>query len=226
MPATVFARESTPPMLLTSTTIHLNLAHAEVQRDLKDCQGMHRRIMRLFQHVNATRDTNDVLYRIDRNGAEWLLTIQSTAYADVTALPAGYALPPIRQRDDLWQRYAALHVGQQLPFVVVANIVKRDNVLRAMRTIYDAAEQHAWLVRKGLQHGFVVDMTAQALVALTIERDPPVTGIHPNGQLSYDAFRIRGSLTVSDPSLLMQALVTGIGKAKAYGFGLMSVVGV
>ncbi|MFN5935009.1 MAG: type I-E CRISPR-associated protein Cas6/Cse3/CasE [Roseiflexaceae bacterium] len=69
-------------------------------------------------------------------------------------------------------------------------------------------------------------MTAQALVPLTIDRDPPVTGVHPNGQLSYDAFRIRGTLTVTDAAQCVQALVTGIGKAKAYGFGLLSVVGV
>ncbi|MCE2854052.1 MAG: type I-E CRISPR-associated protein Cas6/Cse3/CasE [Chloroflexaceae bacterium] len=213
-------------MMLTHTTIQLNLTHAEVQRDLNDCQGMHRRIMRLFQHVNATRDTNEILYRIDRNGADWQLLIQSTAYADVTSLPAGYARPPIRQHDDVWERYATIQTGQQLPFMVVANIVKRDNVLRAMRTIYDVAEQHVWLARKGIQHGFAVDMTAQALVPLTIDRDPPVTGVHPNGQLSYDAFRIRGTLTVTDAAQCVQALVTGIGKAKAYGFGLLSVVGV
>ena len=110
--------------------------------------------------------------------------------------------------------------------MLVANIVKRDNQTRVMRTIYDAAEQQAWLARKGDQHGFVVDGAAQALVPLVIERDPPVVGVHPNGQLSYDAFRISGSLTVTDATALVQTLVTGIGKAKAYGFGLVSLVGV
>lgn len=227
-PAPVPAPATPPPAvaLLTHTSLLLNLAHAEVQRDLKDCQGMHRRIMRLFQHVNNTRDANEILYRIDRRGVDWELLIQSTAYADLTTLPVGYALPPIRQRDDVWARYCTIQAGQQFPFVLVANIVKRDNALRTMRTIYDAAEQQAWLVRKGQQHGFAVDASAQALVPLVIERDPPVVGVHPNGNLSYDAFRISGSLTVTDATALLQTLVSGIGKAKAYGFGLLSLVGV
>jgi hypothetical protein len=89
---------------LTQVRLKLNLAHAEVQRDMTDCQSMHRRVMHLFQYVNAPRDVNDILYRIDRDGADWWVTIQSTAYADATMLPAGCAMPPIRTRDDVWER--------------------------------------------------------------------------------------------------------------------------
>ena len=212
-------------MMVTSTVMRLNLAHAEVQRDLKDCQSMHRRVMRLFQHVNATRDANEVLYRIDRVGSDWSLVVQSTAYADITALPPGYALPPVRMRDDLWQKCEALQVGQQYPFVLVANIVKRDIHAKRTRTVYDSAAQRAWVQRKGRQHGFTVVPDEQALVKFEIAADVQVNGTHPRGALSYDAFRISGTLVVSDPALLAAALVTGIGKAKAYGFGLLSMVG-
>ena len=187
---------------------------------------MHRRVMRLFQHVNATRDTNEILYRIDRHIVDWWMTVQSTADADITTLPAGYALPPIRQRDDVWACMQQIAVGQQFPFVLVANIVKRDFHLRRTRTVYDAAEQRDWLRRKGAQHGFQVDEDTHALLPLEITTDPQVYGQHKNGQLTYDAFRITGSLTVVDPSLLSYAVAMGIGKAKAYGFGLLTLVGV
>lgn len=215
-----------PIISLSQARLRLNLAHPEVQRDLQDCQGMHRRVMRLFQHVNATRDTNEILYRIDRQGVDWWMTIQSTADADITALPAGYALPPIRQRDDVWVHLQQVVTGQQFPFVLVANIVKRDFHERRTRTVYDPAEQRDWLRRKGAQHGFRVDEDTRALLPLEISTDPQVNGLHKNGKLSYDAFRISGSLTVVDPSLLANAVATGIGKAKAYGFGLLTLVGV
>lgn len=210
-------------MMLTHTTIQLNLAHPEVQRDLADCQGMHRRVMRLFRHVNATRTVNDVLYRIDRDETVWRLLIQSTAYADVTMLPPGYALPPIRQRDDALERLQALVVGQQLPFVLLANIVKRDFALHRTRTIYDGEEQREWMRRKAHQHGFGIDESPTALLPLTIETEPTVKGVHPRGALAYDAFRISGVLTVVEPALLIDAVQHGIGKAKAYGFGLLSM---
>jgi CRISPR system Cascade subunit CasE len=210
---------------LTQVRLKLNLAHAEVQRDLTDCQSMHRRVMHLFQHVNAPRDVNDILYRIDRDGADWWVTIQSTAYADVTMLPAGYAMPPIRTRDDVWERLQQISVGQQFPFMFVANIVKRDFHLHRTRTVYDKEEQLTWLRRKGEQHGFRIDEEPNALVALEILRDPQVNGVHRNGRLSYDAFRISGMLTVIEPPLLAYTIATGIGKAKAYGFGLLTLGG-
>ncbi len=210
---------------LTLTSFKLNLAHAEVQRNLKDCQSMHRTVMRMFRHVNATRDTNEILYRVDPSGVDWWMHVQSTADADLTMLAPGYALPPVRQRDDLWQKCEALQVGQQYPFVLVANIVKRDFHAKRTRTVYDSAAQRDWLYRKGVQHGFMLVADAQALVKLEIAADPQVNGVHPNGALSYDAFRISGTLQVTDPAALADAIATGIGKAKAYGFGLLSLVG-
>lgn len=223
---TAVIRHSKSIECLTQVRLRLNLAHAEVQRDLTDCQSMHRRVMRLFQHVNAPRDVNDILYRIDRDGAGWWVTIQSTAYADVTMLPAGYAVPPIRIRDDVWERLQQMSVGQQYPFTLVVNIVKRDFHLHRTRTVYDKEEQLTWLRRKGEQHGFRVDEDPNALVALDIVRDPQVNGVHRNGKLSYDAFRISGMLTVVEPPILAYTIATGIGKAKAYGFGLLTLVGV
>jgi CRISPR system Cascade subunit CasE len=228
---TAVVRPSKSIERLTQVRLKLNLAHAEVQRDLTDCQSMHRRVMLLFQHVNAPRDVNDILYRIDyeqqpQEEIKRWVTIQSTAYADVTMLPAGYAVPPIRTRDDVWERLQQTTVGRQYPFTLVANIVKRDFHLHRTRTVYDKEEQLTWLRRKGEQHGFRIDEEPNALVALEILRDPQVNGVHRNGRLSYDAFRISGMLTVVDPPLLAYTIATGIGKAKAYGFGLLTLVGV
>jgi hypothetical protein len=59
----------TPITQVTQTVIPLNLASPDVQRDLLDCQSMHRRVMSLYYHFNAERNINKILYRIDRNGA-------------------------------------------------------------------------------------------------------------------------------------------------------------
>ena len=204
--------------MLTLTSIQLNLAHPEVQRDLADCHNMHRRTMRLFQHVNNTRDTNEVLYVIDRIGTQWQLEIQALAYADVTSLPAGYALPPIRQRDDLDAQIEQLQPGGVYRFRLTANVTKKSIHIARRVSLTERADQIEWLVRKAETAGFTVHQSD-----LSITPEPMIMGIHPKGTLRYDAVRFAGTLTVTDSALLRQTVVSGIGAAKAYGCGMLRI---
>jgi len=204
--------------MLTLTSIQLNLAHPEVQRDLADCHNMHRRTMRLFQHVNNTRDTNEVLYVIDRIGTQWQLEIQALAYADVTSLPAGYALPPIRQRDDLDAQIEQLQPGGVYRFRLTANVTKKSIHIARRVSLTERADQIEWLVRKAETAGFTVHQSD-----LSITPEPMIMGTHPNGTLRYDAVRFAGTLTVTDAVLVGQTMVSGIGAAKSYGCGLLRI---
>lgn len=204
--------------MLTLTSIQLNLAHPEVQRDLVDCHNMHRRSMRLFQHVNNTRDINEVLYVIDRIGTQWQLEIQALAYADVTSLPAGYALPPIRQRDDLDAQVAQIQTGGVYRFRLTANVTKKSIHIARRVSLTEQADQIEWLVRKAETAGFTVN-----LADLSITPEPMIMGTHPNGTLRYDAVRFAGTLTVTDAVLVGQTMISGIGAAKSYGCGLLRI---
>lgn len=204
--------------MLTQTTIQLNLAHPEVQRDLADCHGMHRRTMRLFRHVNNPRDVNEVLYRIDRYEAQWYLVVQSTAHADVTTLPPGYAVPPIRQRDDVADQIGRLAVGAQCEFETVVHMTKKSIHTARRVTLHEPAEQRAWLERRATNAGMTYDEATLAILP-----EPPIRGRHPNGLLTYNAVRVTGVLTVVDPAMLLHAITTGIGAGKAYGCGLLTL---
>ena len=204
--------------MLTLTNIQLNLAHPEVQRDLADCHNMHRRTMRLFQHVNNTRDINEVLYVIDRIGAQWQLDIQALAYADVTSLPAGYALPPVRQRDDCDEQLAQLQPAGVYRFRLTANVTKKSIHIAKRVSLTERAEQIDWLDRKAESAGFTINPAD-----LSITPEPMIMGIHPNGTLRYDAVRFAGTLTVVDAALVRQTVIGGIGAAKSYGCGLLRI---
>ena len=214
------AREYTT---LTQSVFRLNLAHAEVQRDLLDCQAMHRRVMRMFAHVNAPRDVNEILYRIDRNGPHWDLIVQSVALADPQVLPAGYVTATVRHRSDMLADLQQVQVGQRLLFGLVANVSKRDNESRKRITVRGFAAQRDWLLRKGLDHGFALVEDDTALVPLAIEAESALVGNHRNGSLLFVPVRFSGTLTVTHPQVLVQAVVQGIGSAKAYGCGLLTV---
>jgi CRISPR system Cascade subunit CasE len=208
---------------LTQSTLRLNLAHAEVQRDLLDCQAMHRRVMRMFAHVNAPRDVNEILYRIDRNGPHWDLIVQSVAVADPQVLPAGYIATVVHQRSDLMAQLQRLQVGQRFLFGLVANVSKRDNESRKRITVRGFDAQREWLLRKGLDHGFTLIEDDTALVPLGIEAETALVGNHRNGSLLFVPVRFSGTLRVIHPQAFAQAVVQGIGSAKAYGCGLLTV---
>jgi len=84
---------------------------------------------------------------------------------------------------------------------------------------------HAWMVRKGREHGF--------LVADLQIRPDPLTGDMQYGQktgadgkpqgLSHKAIVFDGVLKITDLDAFQTALRQGIGSGKAYGFGLLSI---
>ncbi|MFN5676629.1 MAG: type I-E CRISPR-associated protein Cas6/Cse3/CasE, partial [Roseiflexaceae bacterium] len=93
----------------------------------------------------------------------------------------------------------------------------------------DAMEQMEWLVRKGEQAGFELmrDPFAVDGYAVTVVDERQEHGQRRNGnsidKLTHAAVRYDGVLTVTDTIKFQDALRNGIGPAKAYGFGLMSV---
>lgn len=80
----------------------------------------------------------------------------------------------------------------------------------------------AWIARKGIQHGFHIDPNSLR----TIPRPRQVfvkkstTDIQRHAGL-HTATEFSGVLTVTDPAAFLAAIHTGIGSAKAFGFGML-----
>jgi len=120
-----------------------------------------------------------------------------------------------------------LQAGQVLTFRLRANPTKRlgksaeyDKGKRV--GIYDQEDQLAWLTRKGELHGFRV-------LQVQVRNDGKTKtekAIHRNDishTLELLGVQFDGVLQVIDPGLLVQAVQDGIGSAKAFGFGLLSL---
>lgn len=219
-----------PITQLTQTVITLNLASPEVQRDLLDCQAMHRRVMHLFQQVNAERNINKILYRIDRNGAVWTLMIQSIHQADTAVLPAEYASTPSKQVADIWARLQAIPVTKQVLFALVAFPAKKVdiNTKNSVRVGLDGDElQQQWLSDKLRDAGCHLVLDDSAPLSLGLQAEPLVVGNRSgSGVIRFVPTRFTGTLVVDDPALFGHAVVNGIGPEKAYGCGLITLHGV
>lgn len=204
-------------MFLSKLTLTNNPAARQVHRDLASAYEMHRTVMQAF----PDRDVGGpgrVLFRVEPNprGQPPVVLVQSDKRPDWSVL---------EQRDD----YLAvspvpckafdleLTAGQLLQFRLRANpVVRRDGKRHGL---YNEAEQYAWLTRKGEAGGFE---PADIHIARseTLETRTP-KGLHRHFLVDFE-----GILRVTDPKALAETVAAGIGPAKGYGFGLLSVAAV
>ena len=212
----------------------LNPMSRDVQRDLADCQALHRTLMSAFpQTSDRPRQHFGVLYRLEPS-EHLILLVQSMAMPDWKGLRAGYVQeePMVKS---LTEQYSRLRDGMVLRFRLAANPTrkidtktgsdgKRRNGKRVV--LRREEEQLAWLVRKARDGGFELlslpsrpDIVDVAVLPIGTDRQ----GKHPNGRLVFGGVLFEGRLKILDAQRFRQVLLSGMGSGKAYGFGLLSI---
>jgi CRISPR system Cascade subunit CasE len=226
----------------------LNPRDGAVRRDIGDLHATHQRLLSAFQErplaEPGARAQFGLLYRVDqRVGGPPQLLVQSRERPDWAVLPKSYLVdeqgelenPACKLVDDF---YAALAEGLVLRFRLRANPTRRidtksgpDGKRRNGKRVELRGEEQwlAWLARKGEQHGFTLqpsrtwpdaaDVRAVDEGKLTGRR----TGEGEKGLMTMAAVQFNGILSITNLELFRLALAQGIGSAKAYGFGLLSV---
>lgn len=208
-------------MTVATDTLHvtrlvLAAASSYVQRDLRDPAEMHRTVMRGFPPSRSAtpRADHGVLFRVDYTLAGPVLTVQSRTEPDWVRLPSSYVRDERRAVCDR----DAIRDGDVLKFALVANPTRkvrssRDGaLLRNSRrvAITDPGEQLAWLAR----HLPGASVSAAAAIPRPVWRGRSVI-VAP---VAY-----RGRLVVDDRDALWQAIREGVGPARAYGCGLLTL---
>jgi CRISPR system Cascade subunit CasE len=198
----------------------------QVRRDLAQPYEMHRTLMRAFPG-QSDGGPGRVLFRIDTDrdtGASTAL-IQSEKRPDWSALPPDYLTQPAEVKTFA----PAFTAGQRLLFRLRANPTRktgtstkadrlagkpRSNGTRQALMLED--QQHTWLRRKAEAGGFKV------LSCVTVP-EGFARGQKAEGTLSHYTVRFDGLLSVTDPERFLQTVHEGIGPAKGFGFGLLSL---
>ena len=192
----------------------LPLAAPGIQRLLAHPYEMHRALMAAFPE-NAER----VLYRVEpmpRGHSRAVVLVQSLDAPDWSAA----SMPPSAETDTK-EFDAAFRAGQSLRFRLRANPTARrkiDGGEKSKRVgLTTEEDQRAWLVRKGEHGGFRPD-------GVVVIDEGQIKAAKPNGRtLTFRSVRFEGALEVTEPDRFREALQSGIGTAKAFGFGLLSV---
>lgn len=179
--------------------------------------------------VHAPRTARDgFLFRIDpgREGAQIIVqsaTVPNWSYAFANFRGVLAAEPQVRQYAPVFTR------GQRLQFKLEANPTRKVD----SKSAPDGTRQHGrrvpvaaaacigWLQRFEREGGFSVDPQA---VRLECGIARARKSLDAQDGVSYFSARFDGLLTVVDPERFARKMLAGFGTAKAYGFGLMSVI--
>ncbi|MHB0999624.1 MAG: type I-E CRISPR-associated protein Cas6/Cse3/CasE [Armatimonadota bacterium] len=193
--------------------IRLNPRSRQARSELQDPYQMHRTISRAFGSGEAEYDDARVLFRVDEDLEERpSVLVQSKVCPDWGFLPSDtdYAEVPVPVKEFA----PALKEGVNLRFRLKANPTVRRDGKRIGQ--YKEEEQLKWLHKKSGQHGFKV---------LSVSMKPAVKASSSTSDEKgrFAVAHFDGILEVVDAEKFQAAWESGIGSAKAFGFGLLSL---
>lgn len=227
----------------------LNMRHSRARRDVAVPYDLHRTLV--TQVFGDRERAGRLLFRIEperesrEHGGPVVLLQSAGALPDWSRLDEGYAIAIDGPRPF----QPAIEAGQLLGFRLLANPVERKrqhdgdgNLLRgdgprshlrfSRRGLLHPEEQEEWLQRQGavrvrqegklLVGGFRLRYVTLAPQGISYRHAEPVTHEH-KGALRHVGVRFDGVLEVTDAAAFLNTLACGIGPAKAFGFGYLSI---
>jgi CRISPR system Cascade subunit CasE len=224
-------------MTPTLTRIRLNLHSPDVRRDLAHTDSLHKTVMLLApDHLGDNlRQQTGLLFRLERDTHPMppTLLVQSHQPPDLTRLPDSYGTV---QNRDLTPTLRALTPGRHVRYRITANASAVRRVLddhqpvdkkhgRKVVALY-GDDALAWWQRRAAAAGLALTTTDTTPVPFARRRKNNHTKGTRNKKTTgpwHVLTRFDGLATITDPDLLRHALLTGIGRGKPYGAGLLSL---
>jgi CRISPR system Cascade subunit CasE len=216
------------------TRFDVNLARRGAQRLLGSPQAMHAAVLAAFPPEASTVGPPEgparVLWRIDRAGktaAQLYLT--SPTKPDLTHLveQAGWPTTQTWQTRDYTALLDRLEEGQEWGFRLKANPVHGVRVKEGKRTQplghVTVAQQENWLTTRAQKHGFTLSKGADGDPEVMVHGRETVRFLRQGATVTLTTATYDGVLEIVDAKALRTALVTGIGRGKGYGCGLLTL---
>lgn len=239
------------PQKLYISQLILDMHRRDVWRLLGDTYALHRRLSIAFPEA-VEGGSGRVLFRVDSGKGEARIIVQSHREPDWSQLADLFAESPRGPKEwPLWKDEATpiFAAGQRLRYRLRANPTFRCNESRGGLTKgkryahLTRKSQAEWLVHKGQDHGFELPPLPEGQDWLDAFYDEPeqkeketpfdiritplewLQGNKPtvSGELKHYGVDFEGTLTVTAPAAFAAAVAGGIGPAKGFGFGLLSL---
>ncbi len=164
------------------------------------------------------------LWRLDHMGGETYLLLLSSVPPQTNTLPEqiGYnhSAWETKAYDSLLKRITE---GSQWYFRLTVNPTTatpmEGNKRGKVKAITIVPKQREWLIRQGTKKGFLLEEER-----FDVSQSEWKTIKKTNREINILAVTFEGILTVTDAEAFRQTLTSGIGREKAYGMGLITVI--
>lgn len=208
-------------------------------------QAMHAAVLSCFPR-SLSAENGRVLWRVDQSESGVFLYVTSGLEPDFTVIQEQAGWPDARTAlAKPYDRFLdALQEGQFYHFRLSANPVRgipRTGETRGkVRAHVTTAQREKWLVQRSAELGFEICINPHALDSESEKSDeeiPRLLSVVGSRKWLFDKGRedqrhrvtlqmvtFEGVLQVTDSSRLRETLVGGVGRGKAYGCGLMTLV--
>jgi len=217
------------------TRFQLNPARRGARQLLSSPQAMHAAVRSGFADpADYERPGSRTLWRIDTPAtATVYLYLVSPGRPDLTHVveQAGWPTTATWDTRDYDPLLASLQAGQRWAFRLTANPVhsgrKTAGAKETQRFGYlREEEQEQWLLRRATQSGFAVATQRDGRPNLRPHHRQTQNFKRGTHAVTLATVTYDGILDVTDPDAFRAVLVSGIGHAKAYGCGLLTLAAV
>ena len=215
------------------TSFDINRARRGAQKLLGSPHALHAAVLAGFPDPSPT-ETGRVLWRLDNDRHTPKLVVVSPAAPDLTHLAEQAGWPTLQ---DSWrvtpyqQMLDRIETGHRYAFRLTANpthSIRDGNAGRGKpRGHLTVAQQEKWLLTRQERAGFQIDERVDADDRLhhdLVVRDRKLLAFHRREtEVILRVVTYEGVLTVRDRDAFVSVLCRGIGRAKGYGCGLLTI---
>lgn len=217
-------------MLLSRIQLNVNLR--DTMRALSSPKIIHNKVVTSFLR-SPDASFERTLWRVDYLGEKCFLLVLSEQQPDFKHIAEQFGYPrnepqwETKNYDLLLNRIGA---GQVWRFRLRANPVrsssKEKDPISGRGKVFahvTTEQQKQWLLSRAKNCGFLLDENEFDVVYTEWKKFHK--RIDSNNEVSLRISDFEGKLTITDVELFKKALLTGIGRAKAYGCGMMTIAG-
>ena len=209
--------------------VELNEFRRDTMKCLSSPQIMHAAVMASFPSFEE--DRGRILWRGDRVGKAMYLLVQSEIRPDFTHIVEQFGRPASGQTWDTVEYDGHLNKmtnGSVWRFRLRANpthSVMEDGKRGKVCHHVTAEQQLKWLHDKSAKCGFTIESQEGDLGAEIIQRE--IKKFPRGGKtVTLSVVTFEGILKVTDEDVFRKSMIAGIGRAKAYGCGLLTTIDV
>jgi CRISPR system Cascade subunit CasE len=218
-------------MSLHLSLLTLNVRHRRTREAIADLTAAHRLVCSGFEELSSN-ESGRLLWRWEPgpDGGVRLL-VQSAPTPNWSRVADGlWSTDPMVK--DISALRESISRGRRYRFALAANPTRKidtktgpDGKRRHGRRVplRRLEDQLAWLNRHGIRSGFTIPVNQLGEPEVTATAPALQTGSRTNGRLTVESVRFDGTLVVDEPETLFDSIQNGIGPARAFGCGLLTL---